>query len=145
MHSRNKQTLPFIKNKPCFSAMLDLHIGYTNWGSAPWLAAVLLRRGPCHLYLVWLTWEAMQSFDGCLFTTFTLFVFLLFSSFALVSLFCNSGIINIHTYRFSIFSIIEIFITFEPLISRLKWLRLIYNDKILTMMSITSHIQLCLL
>ena len=39
----------------------------------------------------------MQSFDGCLFTTVTLFVFLLFSNFALVLLFCNVDITNIHT------------------------------------------------
>ena len=45
----------------------------TNWGSAPWLAAVLLRRGPCHLYLWsdWLKKQCKALMLAC-FTTLTL-------------------------------------------------------------------------
>ena len=40
----------------------------TNWCSAPWLAAVLLRRGPCHLYLWsdWLRKQCKASMLACL-------------------------------------------------------------------------------
>ena len=49
----------------------------TNWGSAPWLAAVLLRRGPCHLYL-WSDWLMKQCKALMLACLLTLFVVLLF-------------------------------------------------------------------
>ena len=68
----------------------------TNWGSAPWLAAVLLRRGPCHHHL-WSDWLEKQC-RALMLAVYLLCSFAIFSSFALVSFFCSCDISFIHTY-----------------------------------------------
>ena len=70
----------------------------TNWDSAPWLAVVLLRRGPCHLYL-WSDWLEKQckALMVARLPPLHCLYFCYFSSFALDSLFCNCDIINRHT------------------------------------------------
>ena len=97
---------------------------------SPWLAAVLLRRGPHHLYLWsdWLKKQCKALMLACLPPLLCL-KFCYFLSFALVSFFfCNCDIMNIHTH----IHVSSFYFTFTTNYSNVKkWLTLTYRFRVM--------------